>query len=75
MHNITVNCVAPGIIYTEMTPQAIPTEEKRKQLEDGIPLGFGAVEDVASAVVYLASDEAKYVTGATIDVNGGRYFR
>jgi 3-oxoacyl-[acyl-carrier protein] reductase len=74
-HNITVNSVAPGIIYTDMTPQAIPTEQMRRQLEQGIPLGFGRVEDVAAAVVYLASDEAKYVTGATIDVNGGRYFR
>jgi len=74
-YNITVNSVAPGIIFTELTPQVIPTEEKRKEMAQSILLGFGEKRDVAAAVVYLASDEAKYVTGATLDVNGGRYFR
>lgn len=70
--NITVNCVAPGFIDTRMT-QAL--DEKQKDvLASGIPLGrFGSPEDVAAAVVFLASPDAGYVTGSTIHVNGGMY--
>ncbi|MBS4096517.1 MAG: 3-oxoacyl-ACP reductase FabG [Sulfuricella sp.] len=70
--NITVNCVAPGFIDTDMT-RALG-EEQRKALLDHIPLGrLGSVEDIASAVVFLASPEAGYVTGTTLHVNGGMY--
>lgn len=70
--NITVNCVAPGFIDTDMT-RAL-TEEQRKSLLGQIPLGrLGAPEDVAAAVVYLASEGAGYVTGSTLHVNGGMY--
>ncbi len=70
--NITVNAVAPGFIETDMTDQ-IPAEIKEKYLEQ-IPLGkFGKPEDVAYAVVFLASDLASYITGETIHVNGGMY--
>ena len=70
--NITVNCVAPGFIDTDMT-RAL-AEEQRTRLLEHIPLGrLGAPEDVAAAVAYLASDEAGYVTGSVLHVNGGMY--
>ena len=70
--NITVNAVAPGFIETDMT-EKLPAEIKEKYLEQ-IPLGkFGKPEDVAHAVVFLASDLASYITGETIHVNGGMY--
>jgi len=69
---ITVNCVAPGYIVTEMTSEL--TEAVREKLLSEIPLGIlGEPEDVAGAVTYLASDEARYVTGQTIHVNGGMF--
>ncbi|NWG39959.1 MAG: 3-oxoacyl-ACP reductase FabG [Hydrogenophilaceae bacterium] len=70
--NITVNCVAPGFIDTDMT-RALP-EAQRQALLAHIPLGrLGAVEDIANAVVFLASDQAAYITGTTLHVNGGMY--
>jgi 3-oxoacyl-[acyl-carrier protein] reductase len=70
--NITVNCVAPGFIDTDMTRALAETQ--RTALVGQIPLGrLGVVEDVAGAVVYLASDAASYVTGCTLHVNGGMY--
>lgn len=70
--NITANCVAPGFIQTDMTDK-LP-EETRQEYIRNIPLGrFGDVSDIANAVKYLASDEAGYVTGTTIHVNGGMY--
>ncbi len=67
---ITVNAVAPGFIVTAMT--ASLTEAQRAKLSDSIPLGrLGQPDDVAAAVVYLVSDEAGWVTGATLHVNGG----
>ena len=69
---ITVNCVAPGFIDTDMT-RAL-TDEQRTKLVERIPLGrMGSSEDIAEAVAYLASDEAGYVTGVTLHVNGGMY--
>lgn len=67
---ITVNVVAPGFIATPMT-EAL-TEEQRAKLGERIPAGrLGTPEDVAGAVAYLASEQAAYVTGATLHVNGG----
>ncbi len=67
---ITVNAVAPGFIVTAMTESL--TEAQRAKLSDSIPLGrLGQPDDVAAAVVYLVSDEAGWVTGATLHVNGG----
>jgi 3-oxoacyl-[acyl-carrier protein] reductase len=67
---ITVNCVAPGFVTTAMTEKL--SAEQRARIAARIPLGrFGAPEDVAAAVVYLASAEASYVTGHTLHVNGG----
>ncbi len=68
--NITVNCVAPGFIETAMT--ASLDEAQRARLLAQIPAGrFGAPEDVAACVAFLASEDASYVTGATLHVNGG----
>jgi 3-oxoacyl-[acyl-carrier protein] reductase len=69
---ITVNCVAPGFIDTDMT-KALP-EAQRTALIGQIPLGrLGQVDDVAAAVLFLASPGAAYVTGSTVHVNGGMY--
>lgn len=70
--NVTVNAVAPGYVDTDMT-QAIQGEQREKMLET-IPLGrVGDAREIASAIVYLASDEASYVTGQVLRVNGGMY--
>ena len=70
--NITVNCVAPGFIDTDMT-RALE-EGQRDELLRQIPLGrLGRPEDVAAAVVFLASTQAAYITGTTVHVNGGMY--
>jgi len=68
--NITVNCVAPGFIATPMT-DALDDKQKEK-LTGAIPAGkLGSSADIAGAVVFLASEEAAYVTGQTLHVNGG----
>jgi 3-oxoacyl-[acyl-carrier protein] reductase len=70
---ITVNAVAPGFIDTDMTTASITGDMKQKLLE-GIPLGrTGRPEEIAAAIVYLCADEAGYVTGQTLRVNGGMY--
>lgn len=67
---ITVNCIAPGFIATAMT--ASLTDTQKAELASRIPCGrLGGPEDVAAACVFLASDEAAYVTGQTLHVNGG----
>jgi 3-oxoacyl-[acyl-carrier protein] reductase len=68
--NITVNCVAPGFIDTDMT-RAL-SDAQREALTARIPLGrLGAPEDIADAVAFLAGPHARYITGATLHVNGG----
>jgi 3-oxoacyl-[acyl-carrier protein] reductase len=70
--NITVNCIAPGFVDTDMT-RAL-SEDQRKTLLAQIPLGrLGNVDDVAHAVVFLASPGASYITGCTLHVNGGMH--
>jgi 3-oxoacyl-[acyl-carrier protein] reductase len=70
--NVTSNAVAPGFIDTDMT--AVLNEDLKKAMLDRIPLKrFGTPDDIAAAVVFLASDAAGYITGATLDVNGGMY--
>jgi 3-oxoacyl-[acyl-carrier protein] reductase len=67
---ITVNCVAPGFIETAMT--AALSEDQRRRLLERVPVGrLGSPADVAAAIGYLASEEAAYVTGQTLHVNGG----
>lgn len=68
--NITVNCVAPGFIATPMTE--VLNDKQREAVLGRVPMGrLGTPDDVACAVVYLASDAASYVTGQTLHVNGG----
>ena len=69
---VTANVIAPGFIETDMTKSM--TEEMTKSLMDSIPLGhIGKGEDIANAVLYLASDAGRYVTGHVLNVNGGLY--
>ena len=68
--NITVNCIAPGFIRTPMTN--VLNEDQQEKLMKKIPIQrFGSPADIAAASVYLSSDEASYITGTTIHVNGG----
>lgn len=70
--NITVNAVAPGFIETPMTD--VLSSEVKENLKTRIPLGrMGCPRDVAAAIVFLASEEAGYITGHVLDVNGGMY--
>ena len=68
--SITVNAIAPGVIATPMTDPL--SQEIKDKMKSMIPLGrFGTDRDVAAAIVFLASDEAGYITGQVLDVNGG----
>jgi 3-oxoacyl-[acyl-carrier protein] reductase len=68
--NVTANCIAPGFIATPMTDAL--NEAQKKAILDSVPAKrLGTSDDIAAAAVYLASDEAAYVTGTTIHVNGG----
>jgi 3-oxoacyl-[acyl-carrier protein] reductase len=72
--NVTVNAVAPGFIETDMT--ASLSEDLKTRMKQAIPLGrFGTAADVAAAVRFLCSDDASYITGHVLDVNGGMYMR
>lgn len=70
--NVTVNAVTPGFIVTEMTEKM--TDKAREAMTEQIPLGrLGEAEDVANAVLFLASDQSSYITGQVLGVNGGMY--
>jgi 3-oxoacyl-[acyl-carrier protein] reductase len=70
--DITVNTVSPGFVATDMTDAL--SEEQKKAIFQRIPMQkLGKVEDIAAAVVFLASDSAGYITGQTLHVNGGMY--
>ena len=72
--NVTVNAVAPGFIDTDMTGAL--TDDQKSKITESIPLKrIGKPEDIAAAVRFLASEEAGYVTGHVLDVNGGMYMR
>ncbi|MEC9448184.1 MAG: 3-oxoacyl-[acyl-carrier-protein] reductase [Candidatus Neomarinimicrobiota bacterium] len=67
---ITVNCIAPGYIATNMTDQL--TDKVKEEIINRIPLGYiGKTDNIAAAALFLASDEAEYITGQTISVDGG----
>jgi 3-oxoacyl-[acyl-carrier protein] reductase len=67
--NITVNAIAPGFIETDMT-KGLPVDELKKMIPTG---RFGTPEEVAALAAFLASDEAAYITGEVININGGLY--
>lgn len=68
--NITINCIAPGFISTAMTDKL--NDDQKNAMLGAIPMGaFGTPEDIAAAALFLASDEARYITGQTLHVNGG----
>lgn len=68
--NVTVNCIAPGFIATAMTH--VLDDTQKEKLNASIPMGrMGTADEIAAAAVYLASNEAAYVTGQTVHVNGG----
>ena len=70
IRGITANCIAPGYVATDMTNEL--GDEVQQSLNEKIPLGrIGQVEDIAYAVAFLASDEAEYITGQTLAVDGG----
>ncbi|MGI6083263.1 MAG: SDR family NAD(P)-dependent oxidoreductase [Limnochordia bacterium] len=71
-YGITVNAIAPGIIETELLLQTHGPDEVAA-LAKTVPLGLGRVKDVGATAVFLASDEARYITGETINVNGGMH--
>lgn len=69
---ITVNCIAPGFIATNMTDAL--TDDQKAKINGNIPLGrMGAANEIAAGALYLASDEAAYVTGQTLHINGGMF--
>ena len=70
LSGITVNCICPGVISTDMT--ACFSDSDKDLIAEDIPLGkFGAPEDIANAVSFLANDLSSYITGQIIGVNGG----
>lgn len=71
---ITVNSVAPGCIETELLHETL-TDEGVEEMRDRIPLGLGTPRDVGLTVAFLCGEGGRYITGATLDVNGGLYMR
>ncbi len=70
--NVTVNAITPGFIVTDMTEQM--TDKAREAMTEQIPLGrLGEADDVANAVLFLASDQSSYITGQVLGINGGMY--
>jgi len=71
---ITVNCVSPGFIETDMTNKL--NDSQKEQISNNIPMtSMGNPDDIAFAVSFLASDKASYITGETLNVNGGLFMQ
>ena len=74
MHNITVNAYAPGMIPTDMSGIEKLTDERKDEMLDTLSIReWGQAEDIASLVIFLASDQARYITGTLIDASGGKF--
>jgi len=70
--HITVNCVAPGWVRTDMTAHVLDDAKRRREIEKSIPVGrVGEPDEVAAGVVFLASRQASFITGAVLNINGG----
>jgi meso-butanediol dehydrogenase/(S,S)-butanediol dehydrogenase/diacetyl reductase len=75
-HAVRANLVVPGLIQTEHRLASLADPAARKAAEQAVPLGrFGRPDEIAAAIAFLASDDASYITGATVTVDGGRYAR
>ena len=73
-HHITCNAISPGLVQTDMASNELETKAGREKVKN-IPAGrIGTIEEMAAAVGFLASEEASYITGQTINLNGGMYF-
>ena len=71
-YNINVNCIAPGLVNTPLTQRTIAREPALANIAKGVPLGrMGETDDIAKAALFLVSDDANYITGATLSVDGG----
>jgi len=71
-YNINVNCVAPGLVYTDMNNEVFNDKNFVKKIIDGIPLKrIAAADDVAAPILFLASDYARHITGEVLNINGG----
>ena len=72
-YGINVNSIAPSMVETELA-KSFTTQAQREELLKGIPLGrFGKAEEIAELVFFLSSDSSDYITGETININGGSY--
>lgn len=73
-HGITSNAIAPGLVFTDMASAELNTEAGQEKVK-GIPVGrLGTVEEVGAAVVFLSNESSSYITGQTINLNGGMFF-
>jgi len=73
-YNINVNCIAPGVINTPLTQRTLLRMSTEEQIIQRIPLGrLGEAEDVARAALFLVSDDAAYISGITLPVDGGQH--
>jgi acetoacetyl-CoA reductase/3-oxoacyl-[acyl-carrier protein] reductase len=73
-HNILTNCIAPGLIDTKMIEKEIDTKEGKEKIAQIPVKRIGTPQEVAKAVLFLVSDASSYITGQTINLNGGMYF-
>ena len=73
-HNITCNAIAPGLIATEMSEAELNTPDGQDKVKNIPRKKLGTVEDIGEAALYLSGDQANYVTGQTLNLNGGMYF-
>lgn len=74
-YNVQTNCIAPGLVSTEMSAKELCTDVGKEKLKNIPANRLGTVEDIANTAVFLASEDSSYITGQTINLNGGMFFR